>query len=293
VGIFLVTGVAWAKPDKDANPFEAAREAEAQLNYKAVLMNASRALEMANPHEQLVQLYRMLGTANGVLGKSNDAIDAFTKLLAIDPDHKLPRGTSPKITAPFREAGGYWVDRPKGLQVLPTLPTELAVGKSLAVPVKLEDPLAMTANVRLSWRLQGDVEYKNMEAPVSPNVSFTIPAEQIPAKPADYNLELYVTALSSTGSELRLNGDSAHPLSVLVRVPKTEVVVHDNGSSTVVVAKQQQPKKPLIKQWWLWTAVGAGVVVAVGLGAGLGYYYGRPDTSHVDVNLSSTVKMGP
>jgi hypothetical protein len=286
LGIFLGAGAAWAKGDTD--PYEAARDAEAQLNYKAVLMNASRALETAQPHEHLVQLYRMLGTANGVLGKSNDAIDAFTKLLAIDPDHKLPRGTSPKITGPFREAGGYWVDRPKGLQVLPALPTEISVGKSLTVPVKLEDPLGMTANVRMSWRLQGDVEYKNMEAPMSPNVSFTIPADQIPTKTADYNLELFVTALGSTGSELRLNGDPASPLSVVVRVPKTEVIVHDgNGNNTVVVSGPPKEKKPLIKQWWLWTAVGAVVVVGAAVGGGLGWFYGRPDTTHTDIGITS------
>jgi hypothetical protein len=282
----LACGTAWAKPEAD--PFDAARDAEAQLNYKGVLLHASRALETtAQSHEHVVQLYRMLGTAAGVLGKTNDAIDAFTKLLAVDPDHKLPRGTSPKITSPFREAGGYWVDRPKGLQVNPMLPTEIGVGKSLSVPVKLEDPLSMTANVRLSYRQQGDVEFKSMEAPVSPNISFTIPADQMPVKSADYNLELYVTALGSTGSELRLNGDPGHPLSVLVRVPKTEVVLHDNGSSTVVVAQPQKEKKPLIKQWWLWTAVGAVVVVGAALGGGLGYYYGRPDTTHTDVNVSS------
>src|SRR5258706_12478677 len=96
VAFFLLMGVVQAKGAPD--PYEAERDAESQLNYKSVLMNASRALESAQSHEHLVQLYRMIGTANGVLGKSNDAIDAFTKLLAIDPDHKLPRGTSPKIT---------------------------------------------------------------------------------------------------------------------------------------------------------------------------------------------------
>ena len=84
---------------------------------------------MANTHERLVNLYALLGTAYGVLGKSEESADAFTHLLAIDPDHHLPRGLSPKITRPFQEAGGYWLDRPGGLAVTPTMPREIAAGK--------------------------------------------------------------------------------------------------------------------------------------------------------------------
>lgn len=285
-------GTAQAKPaDKaEADPYDAARDAEAQLNYKQVVIQANRALESANSHERLVNLYRMLGTANGVLGKGDDAVDAFTKLLAIDPDHHLPRGTSPKIMAPFREAGGYWVDRPKGLQVLPTLPPEIAAGKPLSIPVKLDDPLQLTANVRLSYRLQGDVEFKTLTSPVSPNISFLVPADQIPARPTDYNVELYFTALGSTGSELRLDGDPAAPLTIKVagvHPNETVVVTTNNGTTTTTTTTTSEKKaNPILKKWWLWTAVGAVVVVGVGLGVGLGVYYSR-DTSHVDFSITS------
>jgi len=292
--VFLCLGSAptWAKPAEAADPYDAARDAEAQLNYKQVIIQANKALEAANSHERLVNLYRILGTSNGVLGKGEDAVDAFTKLLAIDPDHHLPRGTSPKITAPFREAGGYWVDRPKGLQVLPTLPPEMAAGKPLSVPVKLDDPLQLAANVRLGYRMQGDVEWKTLTSPVGPNIAFLVPADQIVARPTDYNIELYFIALGSTGSELRLAGDPAAPLTVKVagvHANETVVITTTNGTTTTTTTTEKKPN-PILKKWWLWTAVGAVVVVGVGLGAGLGWYYSR-DTSHVDFSITS--RTGP
>ncbi len=87
-----------------------------------------QALEQAQTHDRLVNLYQMLGSAYGVLGKNEDAVDAFTRLLAIDPDHHLPRGLSPKITKPFKEAGGFWLDRPGGLAVTPDVPHDAPSG---------------------------------------------------------------------------------------------------------------------------------------------------------------------
>ena len=276
------------KPVVAADPFEGAREAENRLDYKAVVANASKALESAQPHDRLVTLYRMLGTAQAVLGKNQEAVDAFTKLLAVDPDHKLPRGTSPKINAPFKEAGGFWVDRPGGLQVTPTLPREVTGGKLVPIPVKLDDALNLTANVRASYRIQGDTEWKKLEAPMSPAVSITIPAAELPVKEVDYVLELYFAALSANGSELRMAGDAARPLSIAVRSPiATSAKVSTTSTGALVISQPEKPKKPLIKQWWLWAAVGGVVLVGVGLGAGLGYAYGRPDMSKVDINLTS------
>jgi hypothetical protein len=277
-----------------ADPYDAAREAEGRLDYKQVLFNASKALELPQSHERLVNLYQMLGTACALLGKSGEAVDAFTKLLAVDPERKLPRGTSPKILAPFKEAGGYWVDRPGGLQIVPTLPREINGGKALSIPIKLEDPLNMAVGVRTSYRLQGDVEFKNIETAISPAIAVTIPPEQLPVKSTDYVFELFFTAVSSNGSELRQAGTAANPLSIAVRAPVSDqqlVTTTTNGAIVTTGGTPPKPKKPLIKQWWLWTAVGAVVVIGAAVGGGLGWYYTKPDTSHTDITLSS--RAGP
>src|SRR5215510_2846947 len=137
VAAFLISISAYAKPEAP-DPYDAARDAEGRLDYKNVLNNAHKALDLTQTHDRLVEIFRLMGTANALLGKGDAAVDAFTKLLAIDPDHKLPRGTSPKINVPFKEAGGYWLDRPGGLQVVPTLPHELSQGKALSIPVKVD-----------------------------------------------------------------------------------------------------------------------------------------------------------
>ena len=124
------------------------------------------------------------------------------------------------------------------------------------------------------------------ETPAAADVSLTIPAAKLPAKSNDYIVEMYFTALGATGSELRLTGDPAHPLSVAVRSSDSAQIVSTTTSGAVVVSKPVKQPNPILKKWWLWTAVGGVVVLGAALGGGLGWYYGR-DTSHVDVNLSS------
>ena len=293
-----VAGVARAAtPD----PYDAAHEAESNLDYKTVVTQATEALKLANSHERLVELYRLLGTANGVLGRNDDAVDAFQRLLAIDPDHHLPRGLSPKITKPFKEAGGYWIDRPGGLGVAPNLPREVGPNKPIAVAVKLDDPLQMAANVRLSYRREGDPDYQKMEQPaggaislaMAPGINFTIPAAEVQARRTDYMLEVFFTALGPTGSELRTAGDAVHPLQIVVRASRDlePVATTGNGNTLIATTTPEKKKSPaFLKKWWFWTAVGGVVVVGAALGGGLGAYYSR-DTSHTDINLTS--RVGP
>jgi hypothetical protein len=275
---------AWAKPED--NPYEAARDAEARLDYKSALKYSKLALERANTHDQLVTIYRILGTSNALLGKTEDAVDAFTRLLAIDPDHRLPKGTSPKINTPFKEAGGYWVDRPGGIQLVPSVPKEVAAAKDLMIPVKLEDPLGMVTNLRLSYRTEAGADWRKLEATVTPMIAFTIPASEIPAHPNDYSIEMYVAALGSTGSEVRLAGDANKPMSIVVRVPKESGAVVTISAPGGGVQTVEKKPNPILRKWWLWTAVGGVVVLGAALGGGLGWYYSR-DTSHVDATVTT------
>ncbi len=290
----LAAGAARAKgPPDAADPYEAARDAQEKLDYKTVIREGSRALDGPLAHDKLINLYQMLGTAYAALGKTEPAIDAFTRMLAIDPDHHLPRGTSPKINGPFREAGGYWVDRPGGLQVQPTLPREILAAKPLAIPIKLDDPLQMTATVRMNYRLAGDPDFNVAEAPVATGLIMNIPEEKIVERTGDYALEIYFTALSAKGGELRFNGDPGHPLTITVHGKKEVVVPPPLMAQTFYNDQPRQEKrKPpaFLKKWWFWTAIGAGVAIAVGLGAGLGWYFTR-DTSHIDLSVTSKTAM--
>jgi hypothetical protein len=289
-----VGGVAQAVP---ADPYDAAHDAESNLDYRAVVTYSTQALKQPQNHEHMVELYRLLGTANAVLGHSDEAVDAFTRLLAIDPDHHMPRGLSPKITKPFKEAGGYWIDRPGGLGVTPNIPRDVAAGKPVPVSVKLDDPLQMTATVRFNYRREGDPDYMKMEQPaggaislaMAPGINFTIPGDQVPSRHADYNLEVYFTAIGPNGGELRSAGDAVHPLQITVRAVREEAVGTADTSGNALLASEPPPKKKspaFLKKWWFWTAVGGVVVVGAALGGGLGWYYGR-DTSHVDISVTS------
>ncbi len=147
----------------------------------------------------------------------------------------------------------------------------------------------MAKTVRVSYRVGGNPDYTKLEAAAALQTTIVIPATELPTKPGDYTLELFVSAIGPTGSELRLSGDTAHPLSVTIHGEAVVVPIEGLGGGGVVTTEPAKPRGPLIKQWWFWTAIGAVVVGGV-VGGTLGWYYGR-DTSHVTVDISS--KVGP
>jgi hypothetical protein len=60
-----------------------------------------------------------------------------------------------------------------------------------------------------------------------------------------------------------------------------------NGGTT---AQPEKRPNPILRKWWLWTAVGGVVLVGAVLGGTLGWYYTR-DTSQIEANVSSRVGL--
>jgi hypothetical protein len=270
-----LTALLLPAPVQAQESLEAARKAMSSLRYKVVIQEAPKALaQPGNSHDVLVELYSMLGIANGALGKSQAAADAFTKLLAIEPKYQLPSGLSPKITLPFKEAGGFWLDRPDGLSVKPSPPAQVRAKKAIAVPVAIDDALSMGKTVRLSYR-SGEADWTVLTANAAAKVSFEIPASAVPASPDPYDLEYTVTVLDENGGELRLAGDPTAPLKISVLPVAATRPVDDRpdlvpstqppGGTTPV---EPEARPSIFTKWWFWTAVG---VVAIG-GAGATYW---------------------
>src|SRR5579859_6348593 len=97
---------AWADAGTDLDAGEAAY---AGLDYDrangiAQKVVATRGLS----HEQVVRAYRLLGRTYAVLGKSQQAIDAFQKLLTYAPDEKTDSSQPPRIQEAFSDAQGFW-----------------------------------------------------------------------------------------------------------------------------------------------------------------------------------------
>lgn len=282
-----------AGEDRTVAALAAVRAAAGRLAYKDVRTLAVTALATpGNSRAAMVELYRHLGTAHAVLGDEPAALDAFTRLLAIDPDHHMPAGLPPRVMSPFREAGGFWIDRPKGLTVTLTLPASAPTAVDLRVPVTLDDPLQMAATVRLRYRVRGAATFAAVDAPAVPAPTLTVPAA---ALPGDGELELYAVAYDVNQGEVSGAGSATSPLVVTIAPPiavvpdpavAAELGLGASAPATTVgtsgTADDGVAGDPIYKKWWFWTAIG---VVAVGAGGTI-LYLGSRD-SGVDLSVSA------
>lgn len=82
-----------------------ARAALDELRYEDAATALDEALrEGANAPEATAEIYRLIGEVSAALGDRQRAVDAFDRLLALDPDAALREGVSPKLQEPFDEA---------------------------------------------------------------------------------------------------------------------------------------------------------------------------------------------
>jgi hypothetical protein len=291
-------------------PLDEARAAAAKLKYKLVVKYATEALAMpGNPHAALVEIYALLATAHATLGDPDKATDAFTRLLGIEPGYALPKGLSPKVTTPFREAGGYWIDHPGGITLAVDLARAAAgpggMGATVAVPATLDDPLKMADRARLHWRHAGEAEFAVADAAAAPSMTFSVTG---PAA----TLEVWLEAVDAHGGSLRTAGDARAPL-VLVGAGAGTGTATGTGTGAGAVtgtgtgtgtgalvgtgtgagagagagAAAGGGGHSVLGRWWLWTIVG--VVVLGGAGAAA-YYFAGPAQG---IDLSITATVGP
>jgi tetratricopeptide (TPR) repeat protein len=88
-----------------------AAEAYGILDYELCVDSADQAAKMPATRQERLDAYRYLGLCHAALGDTESARQYFVRLLAIDPNSKLPDGLSPRFTSTFLEAKGYWLGR--------------------------------------------------------------------------------------------------------------------------------------------------------------------------------------
>jgi hypothetical protein len=277
----IVPALAWA-----GGEFDDATQLFRKQEYGKVQQTAERVLKSAEAGpKELVEAYRWQGLALAAQGKTAEAVQAFRRLLAIEPGYKLPKGTSPKLTAPFFQAAG--MARDSGGILLLHQPPEAGKslgGQVLEVAVKT-DPLGMIKTMRLRyWTAGGAPELVVQPINGPGKVGFQLPLG-FDAKEASYSFE----ALNEAGGVLAQAGGAGNVFHLQV---KTEAVaappwVAPAGGGTTPpaklnldqpVSKQPEPvatttdndsgeKKssratPWYKTWWFWTVVGVAVAGA-------------------------------
>lgn len=261
VGALFLFGVGLAPAAEAAGgALERARSAYASLEYEGCRSEAEAALTEPSDRKGRVDAYRLLGLCQAALGDTEAAREAFIRMLAIDPEAKLPDGLSPRFTSSYLEAKGYWV----GQETLALeLEGERIEGEARVVRVRIVDPLSQVA--RVSHRTAGGALFPPLRA--APRMELEVPADEA----------VEIVALDEHGGEVALLA-----LSGLKREAPNPTPPPSQGETV----ERTEEDGGL----WLWIGVGAGaaLLVASAAAAGLGAFFYEP----TEVRLSSQVVFG-
>ena len=243
------------------------------MDYEASADTLQRALVRAeNVPEQKIAIFKFLALDYLVLGRMDDAQQAFRQLLAIQPEFQL----DPALFAPGyvqflegvrlqweSEGRPGWVPpeqllRPATLDH--DLPAEAPGGESLDLAVRLDDPDNRVRSVVLAYRPADETGFVRVDAArTSQGFAATIPGDQI-APPV---VEYYFEALDERGNVVGRRGDERIPM----RIP---VPGEDEGG--------------VWTKWWFWTLIGVGVAASVAIPVGI-IYGGGDDTGPATVTI--------
>ena len=272
-----------------------------QMQYEKALKMVTAVLESpsANPN-QLVAGYRLQGLCLSALGRTEESVMAFRRLLAIDPAFHLSRDVSPKLSPPFSKALTT-EQKPIALSHNPPETVKMLAGQELEVTLQ-SDPLGMVGTVRLLLSGDDTKEHRVETAVTGPGkIMMKLPHDIKVAK-----VSYYFEATNKFGGVLCRLGTKEKPFELQVKVMQPPAVVGlpssggHAGSVTALAAKEQllattesdRGKKtsgtPFYKTWWFWTIVGVAVVGAAA-GTGIAISKGKESGGSYD-NYSITIK---
>jgi len=264
----LVTCFAWTgdAAAQQAAPFETDNQLlrqgldlfEAVEYERAVEVLSAALLEQGNSTEELVMIYRTLGTLYVYLGRESEAQAALRRLLCEAPDFQFDAYASPQIREVFDAVRTSWIEAGRPCEARPgpaatpvtmdhESPGIASPDEAMEMVVTVADPELRVASVVLHFRASGESGFNDAAAAMVRPGSFTatIPGDAVRAPAAEYYLE----ALDDQGQALAALGTARAPLRVPVR--------------------QETERRSIVRTWWFWTIVG-GAVVVTGLGLGLG-----------------------
>lgn len=239
-------------------PVEKARQLIEEAEFEQALKVINDALvQPDNSDAILVSLYELQATAYLFQGKKDKARQAFERLLQAEPDHELPKGTSPKIRALFDEVRAAQ----KPVKVIHERIATAQSGKRLDVRARFEE-LPAGAKPRLYYRRAGSENYNSTPFLIEGSDSVAkVPAYELPAETGEYGLEYYLEVGDAAGRRVAGMGDALAPLRV--RVSGEEPKGQPDPTPPAAA-----PSEAWYQKWWVWTIVGV-VVVGAGVGAGV------------------------
>ena len=262
--LLLFPATAWGQ-----DALTEARQKLEDLDFPSALEASERALEspQAGPAE-LADAYRIKGLSLSAQDRKKESLDAFIKLLSIDPDFQISADISPKLSAPFQQAlvkAGEL--EPITLVHTPAGPRKDPQLKELAVKLK-SDPHSLVKRVRACYRTGSGPWSRSQPVEVSGPGSFSLP---LPVGASPTTLQYYFEALTAAGGVLARAGSRDKPFGAepdaVAKAPEPGTVPPVAGGTYDDEPDDRGPE--WYQTWWFWTAVGAVVV-----GASVGIYAG-------------------
>jgi tetratricopeptide (TPR) repeat protein len=276
--LVLVPVLAWTGEDN----LNQAEQLFRQMQYQKALTVVTHMLEVAgNDPKQLVESYSLQGLCFSALGRTEESVMAFRRLLAIDPDFQLSRDISPKLSPPFSKALAI-EQKPILLKHnQPEMPY-MHSGQGLEVVLQ-SDPLGMVRAVRLIFWGESNKENKLETTLMGPGkVMIKLPQETKADK-----VSYYFEAINKFSGVLFRLGSKERPFEIKVEIGQPSLaldhpVPDGKDTSTSALMSKEQPyatsdsdrekkaaERPFYKTWWFWTVVGVAVVGGVAAGVAI------------------------
>jgi tetratricopeptide (TPR) repeat protein len=233
---------------------------------KADLDGASTALERfvkspGNTRAEVARGERVRARVQAARGDAKASAQSFARALELDPAVSPPPPGEQAAVAAFARAQERMKGRPS-LTLAHVPPARLKVGQAPRLRVDVGgDTLALVSGLKLRYRA-GAGAWATLD---------TKPGEVV--FPGTFNqglqpgtrIEYWVTAVDEDGAVLDTLGSDNLPFILNV---------------------DAKAEKPLHKRWQLWVGVGAAVVVAAGIAAGVGVALAPPERIPIPVNTS-------
>ncbi len=216
------------------------------------------------PHEVLVRLYEQLGIAYAYQKDETRAMQAFERLLALDPGHLLPYTLSPQVTFLFERARRD-TKRAEPPAVDLSWPRHVDVSHPVPIDVEvLADPTSELTRASIEVRRKGEPTYRAVDLQLGRPGSYR--RVELPAMGANHAevLELHLRAYDARGNEVLRWASADAPREISLGY---------------------QPPVAWYRKWWVWALAGS----AVAAGTGVTVYLlsiGPPDTlgGMLDIN---------
>lgn len=258
-GWAAILALALAAGAARADEIEEAERRLADLDYT----DAINILESLLRHGEadardLARIYGLLGKAAASSGEDSQAVWAYTRLLALEPDFDLGSGVSPRLRRAMAAARRELPEN-ASIRLQLRAPRQAWAERPTSIALEVNaDGLGLVRGMRVYHRREGAASYSRVTVRGPPPLEAVIPAFSTPR--AGRRLEYWVAALDEYGNELSTMGTRGRPMSMPVRNPPA-----DASSGRGRSGDHDGDEGGVTKQWWFWAGL---VAVAAGATAG-------------------------